>query len=65
MNCDICPVRNECTSARGVAARSISSDEKSVLDRLQIICPLEELMYSTFSIAVLNLRRQVNNEEHI
>ena len=63
INCNICPVRDECTSARGVAARSLVDTEKAVLDRVQSICPLEEIMYTTFGLVVHNIRSNVAGNE--
>lgn len=63
MNCDICPVRYECMSARGVAARSCGNMEKAVLDKINMVCPLEEIMYTTFQLIILNVKRELDAKE--
>lgn len=63
MNCNICPVSEECDSARRVAKRSLVGTDRSVSDRIQIICPLEEVMYTTFRLAIYNLKREADKNE--
>ena len=63
MNCDICPLNGECAVARGVAISSLGNDESEVLNRLRSICPLKAVVYTTFRLAVHNIRRSVSGNE--
>ena len=63
MDCNICPLNGECSVARGVAIRSLGNDENEVLNRLRSICPLKEIVYTTFRLAVPNIRRSVSGNE--
>lgn len=60
MECDTCPVKEECRSARRVAIRSVGDDMVSeVLDLINRVCPIEEMMYATFVMAVHNAKREI------
>lgn len=60
MECDRCPVWAECRSARGVAIRSCGDDiDKTVRKKINMVCPIEELLYTTFLIAIHNAQNVI------
>ena len=62
MECDVCPVREECRSARRVAIRSCGDDiDKAVLKKINMVCPIEEMMYATFLMAVHNAKKVIDD----
>ena len=64
MRCNICPVREECRSARGVAVRSCGEGtRREVKDTIRGTCPLEEIMYATFQVMVVNVKREIDEKD--
>lgn len=61
MNCNNCPVREECRSARAVAVRSYNDETaRMIIDKIHGTCPLEEVMYATFQVMVYNVKREID-----
>lgn len=60
-SCSICPVIDECISARRVAIKSVGDADTHVLEVINRICPIEEMMYATFLIAIHNAEMEVAN----